>query len=299
METTRFIARRALALCGAAVIAASLLPTCADADQVKIRGRTEPYAGLITRYDPDTGNVDIDTGSGEITLEKNQIEWIRVEQPPELKDWLAASTEAEISAAIAGLRPLMNKILGIPETRGEPWVAHAALRLADFYRAKQIWSEATAMDARVKKLYPPLIGRHADIGMARTQMGLQNYDEALKTLEALLKPVAGTLIFTPVDSPFYARAYIAHGDCLAAKQRWREALTSYLTVTVLCYHDKSLLAEARYKAGQMFEQISEWARVADVYSELLRDAPPQTPFLDDVKKRLEKAQEKARQQGSQ
>jgi|GEM_PF-1225262 len=282
----------------AALLTVWLMPTLADADQVKIRGRNDPYVGQITKFEPETGNVDIDTGSGEITLEKWQIEWVRVDPPAELKDWLAASTATEISAAIAGLKPIASRILGFPETRGEPWVADAALRLADFYRAKQFWSEATALDAQVKKLYPPAVGRHAEIGMVRTQMGLNNYDEALKTLDALLKPVSGALIFSPADSPFYARAYIAHGDCLAVKERWREALTSYLTVTVLCYHNKALLTEARYKAGQMFEKISEWARGADVYSELLRDAPPQTPFLDDVKKRLEQAQEKAKQQGS-
>lgn len=292
IETMMLNGNRRLAASVAAIFAALLLPTFAAADQVKIRGRGDPYAGLITKFDPTTGNVDIDTGSGEITLEKNQIEWIRVDPPPELKGWLEASADSEITAAIAGMRPLMNKILGIPETRGDPWVANAALRLADFYRSKQLWSDATTIDERVKKLYPPAIGRHADIGMVRTQMGQGNYDSALKALDALLKPVAGTLIFTPVDSAFYARAYIAHGDCLAAKERWRDALTSYLTVTVLCYHDKPLLTEARYKAGQMFEKISEWARVADVYSELLKDAPPQTPFLDDVKKRLEQAQQK-------
>jgi tetratricopeptide (TPR) repeat protein len=296
MGTTGLKRKRRLALMGVVFVAACAAPTFTIADQVKLRGRPDPYVGQITKYYPENGGVDIDTGSGEISLEKGQIEWIRVDAPPELKDWLAATADSEISAAIAGLKPLVDKILGIPE-QNPPWVAQAALWLGEFYRRKQIWSDATAIYERIKKLYPTAVARHADLGLARVKIGQQQFDEAAQLLDAALKPAAQTLSFSPADSAYYAGAYIARGDVFAAQRKWSEALTSYLTVTVLCYHDRVLLTEARYKAGQMFEQLSEWARAADVYSELLKDAPPQTPFLADVKKRLEQAQEKASQQG--
>jgi tetratricopeptide (TPR) repeat protein len=282
--------------CGAILLAVLCGARRGGADQVKLHGRPDAYVGQITRYYPEDGSVNIDTGSGEITLEKRQIEWIRVEPPSQLKDWLAASTDSEVAAAIAGLKSLMDKILGIPE-QNTPWVAQAALWLGELYRRRQIWSEAAAVYERVRKLYPPAIARHAELGLARVKMGQQQFDEAAQLLEAILKPAGQTLSFTPADSAYYAGAYIARGDVFAAGGQWREALTSYLTVTVLCYHDKALLAEARYKAGQMFEKISEWMRAAEVYSELLKDAPPQMPFLADVKKRLEQAQEKANQPG--
>jgi tetratricopeptide (TPR) repeat protein len=273
-----------------------LATTTASADELKQRGRATPYSGKVKQVNPD-GSVAIEvTDFGEIAVSKSDIEWVKVDRPRELEGLLAAVAAAQYATAVHGLKPLVEHLLGLPEET-DSWIADAALQLGECYIGLKDWSAASNLFERIKEMYPSesTTARRAELGRARILSARQQADAALAIIARLVEPATKSLIVSPEESRLFARAYLVRGDCLSGKRQWKGALTSYLTVAVLYYHDKTLLNEARYKAGQMCERLAEWAHATEIYGELLADSPPQAAYRDDVTRRLTEAQEKSKQ----
>jgi TolA-binding protein len=75
------------------------------------------------------------------------------------------------------------------------------------------------------------------------------------------------------------------GDCQRAQGQTEPALDSYLAVVTMFDFNPDRVIEARYKAGQAFEELKNRKRAKGTYEELLTDAP-RIAFAPDVQKRL-------------
>lgn len=108
------------------------------------------------------------------------------------------------------------------------------------------------------------------LGQAECQQKSGNYDDAVKTLQTVVKETdAG-------DTRLLAEAYLRQGDCLAADgQRLKEAVIAYLHVDVvptLAAHG-DLHAEALYNLAKLWPAIGQPARAAEATDKLQQDYP--------------------------
>src|SRR5437867_2849469 len=103
---------------------ALLLAAVVRADELKKRARDEPYVGKIKQVYPD-GSVAIEvTNVGEIAINKDAIEWVKVEPPPDLQGLLDAMEAQRYAAAAQGLKPTVDRLVGLPE-QSNSWVSDA------------------------------------------------------------------------------------------------------------------------------------------------------------------------------
>ena len=83
-----------------------------------------------------------------------------------------------------------------------------------------------------------------------------------------------------------AEALIVQGDCQRASNKLEDALDSYLLAVTVFNIDGDRSAQAKFNAGQVFEQMGKWDRARGSYEELQAEAQG-SDVAATAKRRLE------------
>ena len=236
--------------------------------------------GEVTRIEADGAFLKL--GVGEVKMFYTDIARFDIDKPASYDAGLAALKAQNFAQAAASLKPLVDRYAGLPV----PWIQNAMLRLADAYTGQQDLPAAQAVLDQFAKLYPQA-QQSSGTGLqaVRVLVAQKNFVQAAESLQKMLDPVLKNPSPTPQQEAAAAEAYIVLGDCQRGLNKPDDALDSYLTVVALFDVDPQRTAEARYKAGQVFEETGNWKRAKSEYADLLQQTPGAT-FAADAKTRL-------------
>jgi len=167
-----------------------------------------------------------------------------------------------------------------------PWMQEAMLRLADAYLGANDFAAARATFEQFAKSYPQSPqAAGLEVKYARVLFKQKNYAKAGEQLHEFLTPLLKREYLTDPQEDAVSEGLMLLGDCQRAQGQTELALDSYLAVMTMFDFNPDRATEARYKAGQTFEELKNWKRAKDTYEELLADAP-RIAFASDVQKRL-------------
>lgn len=221
-------------------------------------------------------------GLGQLKVYKADILRVEIGKPAAYDSAVAALKAKKFAEAAAALKPIVDRYAGI-ET---DWVQEAMLFLAEAYIGQNDFARARATLDQFARLYPQAPqAAGLEVKYARVLFEQKDYPKAADTLKAFLGPLLKKEILTEQQERSVAEALILLGDCQRAALDHENALDSYLQVITLFDLDAALAAQARYKAGLVFEDLGRWKRARDTYEELLKESPG-SELAADAQKRL-------------
>jgi tetratricopeptide (TPR) repeat protein len=255
-----------------------LFAAATRADIIATRGIV--HTGQVVRV---VGNgVQIRVGQNEFTALLSDIIRAEIPKPDALDKSLAAFRAGKNQDALTGLRGLVERYGGLPLA----WAEEALLRLGEVQIAIKDYAGARKTFDSFKALYPKSSSVAVlDAKYARILFEQRQIDQARQLIEKVLDPLLKREILTEDQEIGAAEALILLGDCNVAAGKLDDALDNYLMVVTLFDVSDDRTAEAKYKAGKIFEEKKNWRRAKQTYEEILRDYPAMV-FTEDVKKRL-------------
>jgi len=236
--------------------------------------------GDVVKVDAD--GVEINLPIGQITVPKSDIVSIQIDQPAGFQAGLDALKAQRFQEAVDDLKPLADRYAGL----SLPWVQQSLLRLGETYLGLKDFAGAKQSFDTFKTLYPASTDAQGlEVKYARVLVDQKDYTRAAEALQSFLDPLMKRDFLTDEQETAAAEACTLLGDCQAALNKPQEALDDYLKVVTLFNLDPDRVAEAKYKAGTVFEQLGNWKRAMGSYQEVLRDSPS-FAFAADAQQRL-------------
>ena len=236
--------------------------------------------GEIVRVDPTS--IVFKIAAGEISIPRSEVSDVRVDKPAAFDAAINAFGSGKYADAVAGLKPLVDRLCGLDID----WVEDATLRLGDALVANKSYADAKAVFDRYKQLYPSSPkAAGLDAKYARILVEQKKFSEASALLAKLVGPLMAKKAISQEEELAVAEGLVLLGDCQRGAGKLDDALDSYLNVCALFDVDASLAAEAKYKAGQIFEEKKNWRRAKSCYRKL-SEGVPQADIVADSKKRL-------------
>ncbi len=206
----------------------------------------------ITRAD--SKNLYYQTPGGEAAMPWGSIKteagsWNLADRQG-VKEALAATEAGQYAAALAVLKPLVERYMVLPI----PWVQDAAVAVVRCHTELKQMADA---DAVAKKLseYQPAQANRVKPYLALALAGQNKHDEAIAVLSEVVKAGATKLVVSTSEARMLGLAYLAMGDCYAAKGDAAKALDCYLTTTVLYYQDEPIARQAQAKADELKKKL--------------------------------------------
>ena len=238
------------------------------------------HTGQIVHVEAD--GVVVKLAIGELTVPKADIVRVDVEKPGSFDAALGAAKAGKFQEAITGLKPVVDRYVGLPIS----WVQDGLVRLGEAYIGIKDYAAAKRTFDTLKKLYPTSPqAQGLDVKFARLLFEQKDYSKASDALQSFLGPLLKRDYLTDEQEAAVSEALLLLGDCQQATDASEAALDNYLRVVTLFGLDPDRAAEAKYKAGRIFEQLGNWKRAKNSYEDLLKDAPNVT-FAGDAKQRL-------------
>ena len=100
--------------------------------------------------------------------------------------------------------------------------------------------------------------------LALALAGQNKHDEAIAVLSEVVKAGDNKLAATFAEARMFGLAYLAMGDCYAAKGNAAKALECYLTTAVLYYQDEPTTRQAQAKADELKKKLQpQTAKASD------------------------------------
>jgi len=148
--------------------------------------------------------------------------------------------------------------------------------LADSLERTGRTADATAAYNRFVRSNPAhALTPKALLGLTRTHVAQKNFPEALASLDR---------IDAKAEAPILAEVVKLSGDLLFAQQQYKEALESYLKVTIV-YGASAVAAESQFLIGQCQEQLGNADKAKEAYQKVI-DRFPESQFAAAAKKKL-------------
>ncbi|MCG3149235.1 MAG: hypothetical protein PCFJNLEI_02695 [Verrucomicrobiae bacterium] len=250
----------------------------AHADIIATRGII--HTGQVVKV---VGNgVQIKVGQNEFTTLISDIIRAVVVKPESFDKSLAAFRAGKNQDALTGFKTLVERYGGLPL----PWAEESILRLGEVQIALKDFVGAKRTFDSFKTLYPKSsYVAVLDAKYARMLFEQRQPDQARQLIQGILDPLLKREFLTEDQETGIAEGLILLGDCHLAAGNADDALDSYLKVVTLFDISDDHTAEAKYKAGKIFEEKKNWRRAKQIFEELVRDYPT-FAFTEDVKKRL-------------
>lgn len=257
----------------------SLALTASSAADVLVT-RATSYSGQILAVKTD--GVHIRVGENELTIPLTDVVRAEIEKPAAFDKALEALRAGRHQEALTGFKALVDRLGGLPVA----WVEESVIRLSEAQLARGDFAGARKTLDFFRSRYPrsPLAAT-LDAKYARIYFEQKETDKAMQTVKKVLEPLLKLESLTDEQETAVAEGLILLGDCQAATGMLEDALDSYLTVVALYDVDPNRAAEARFKAGKIFEQRNNWRRAKQNYEDVLRDNP-NVPYAEEIKKRL-------------
>ena len=207
---------------------------------------------VITRADPK--NLYYQTPSGDAPMPWGSIKsepgsWNLADRAG-VKEALANAEAGKYAAALTVLKPLVDRYMVLPV----PWVQDAVVAVVRCHTELKQFAEADAVAKKLSEYQPGLANRVKPY-LAIALAGQNKNDEAIAVLTEVVKSGEGKLVVTQAESRMFGLAYMALGDCNAAKGNAAKALECYLNTVVLYYQDEQIARQAQTKADELKKQL--------------------------------------------
>jgi TolA-binding protein len=239
------------------------------------------HTGEVLRVDDEGVTVKLPS-MGEVKVYRADILSVEIPKPAGLDGAAKALQAGSFREAVDSLKPIIERYAGLDL----PWIQEAMLRLADAYLGAQDFAAARATLEQFAKSYPQSPqATGVEVKYARVLFDQKNYAKAVEQLHEFLAPLLKRDYLTDAQEDAVSGGLLLLGDSQRAQGQTEPALDSYLAVVTMFDVNPDRVTEARYKAGQTFEELKNWKRAKDTYKELLAGAP-RVAFASDVQKRL-------------
>jgi TolA-binding protein len=239
------------------------------------------HTGEVLRVDDEGVTVELPS-MGEVKVYRADILSVEIPKPAALDAAAKALQAGSFRDAVDTLKPIVERYAGLDL----PWIQEAMLRLAAAYLGANDFAAAKATFERFAKSYPQSPqAAGLEVKYAGVLFDQKNYAKAGEQLHEFLAPLLKREYITDAQEDAVSEALVLLGDCERAQGQTEPALNSYLAVVTMFDFNPDRVTEARYKAGQAFEELKNWKRAKGTYEELLADAP-RVAFASDVQKRL-------------
>jgi tetratricopeptide (TPR) repeat protein len=236
--------------------------------------------GQVLRVEAD--GIFLQLPVGELKVFKADIARIEIEKPAGYETALAALKTRNFAKAASDLKSIVDRYAGL----AVPWVQEAMLQLGDAYLGLHDFAAGKKTFDDFARLYPDAAKTAGlEVKYARVFYEQKDYAKADAALKNFIEPLVKTPILSGDQQSALASALILRGDCQRAAGTLDDALDSYLMVVTLFNDEPSRVAEAKYKAAQVFEQRGNWKRAKGSYEELVKEAGD-LEFAADAQKRL-------------
>jgi TolA-binding protein len=239
------------------------------------------HTGEVLRVDDEGVTIKLPS-VGEVKVCRADILSVEIPKLAALDIGAKALRAGSFREAVDSLKPVVELYAGLDL----PWIQEAMLRLADAYLGAGNFAAARATFEQFAKLYPQSSqAAGLEVKYARVLFDQKNYAKAAEQLHGFLTPLLKRDYLTDAQRDAVSEGLMLLGDCQRAQGQTEPALDSYLAVVTMFDFNPDRVVEARYKAGQAFEELKNWKRAKDTYEELLADAP-RVAFASGVQKRL-------------
>ncbi len=241
-----------------AAASATLAQTAGDFFILKIGQRRDV---VITRAD--AKNLYYQTPSGDAPMPwpsiKNEPGSWNLADRPGVKEALASADAGQYAAALAVLKPLVERYMVLPV----PWVQDAVVAVVRCHTELKQFADADAVAKKFSEFQPGQANRVKPY-LAIALAGQKKYDEAITVLSEVVKSSETKLVVTFAEARMFGLAYLALGDCYAAKGDAAKALECYLTTAVLYYQDEPTARQAQAKADELKKKLQpQTAKASD------------------------------------
>lgn len=245
-----------------------------------IIGKTTNRTGEVVRVEAD--GITIKLAVGEFKILKTEIIRVDITKQPAYDAGLAALKANKPQDAVTVLKPIVDRLAGAQVA----WVQDAVLRLGDGYLALKDYTSAKRVFDLFKKVYADSPqAAIIDVKFARVLLDQNDVAKASELLKAFLGTTTKKSFLTDDEEMAVAEAYVSLGDCQLAANAPDNALETYLKVVTLFDLDQDRAAEAKYKAGKVFEQLKNWKRAKGTFAEVVKDFG-NSRFAADAQQRL-------------
>jgi tetratricopeptide (TPR) repeat protein len=243
--------------------------------------KTLIHTGEVVRAEADGVMVRL-PALGELKVYKADIVRLEVAKPAALESVSKTLQSGAFTEAVAVLKPIVDRYAGLDL----PWVQEAMLQLGDAYLGANDFPSARAAFDQFARLYPQAqLTAGLDVKYARVLFNQKDYAKAGEQLHNFLAPLLKREFLTDAQEDAVSEGLALLGDCQRAQNQPGQALDSYLAVVTMFDFNPDRAAEARYKAGQTFEELKNWKRAKGTYEDLLKETPG-VAFAPEAQKRL-------------
>lgn len=207
---------------------------------------------VITRADPK--NLYYQTPNGEASMPWPSIKsepgsWNLADRQG-VREALAAADAGQYAAALKVLKPLAERYMVLPV----PWVQDVVVAVVRCHTELKQMAEADAVAKKFSE-YQPAQANRVKPYLALALAGQNKNDEAIALLGEVVKAGETKLVISTAEARMLGLAYLAMGDCYAAKGDDARALECYLTTTVLYYQDETTARQAQARADALKKKL--------------------------------------------
>jgi tetratricopeptide (TPR) repeat protein len=251
----------------------------AFADTVTTRAGTQ--TGTILKSG--SAGVVIKVGDNELTIPVTDVVRVELAKTDAADKAEAAFRAGKLQDAMAGYKAILDRYGWLPVT----WVEESYVKLGEIQIALKDPTAAKRTFDAFKAAYPKsTLGPLLDIKYARILLESREADKAVQLVEKTIEPLLKKDALTDDQERAMAEGAMIVGDVQAATGKADDALDQYLKVVTLYDVDNDLTAQARLKAGKIFETAGKWKRAKQTYDDILRETPD-VALAGEAKKRFD------------
>lgn len=234
---------RLLSLLAAVLLIAIDAP--AAQDKIVLRAGN-PVTGEIIAFNAQANTVTLRTPQGEIPYPMANITRVEMAERPEVNEGLAAAAQERYEEAVAKLKPVVDRFLGLDV----PWVPQAAGVLADALARTGKTFDSEQLADRIAKAYPNSVFRFQGmIAKASSLLARQQFDQALEVLNEVEKAFPANPAPDAATRQILSGLHFAKGQIFKAKGDKARAYEAFLTVASI-YHLPEKRAEQALKEAE-------------------------------------------------
>lgn len=226
------------ALAGA--VSALVLAASAQADVI-VQKDGQRREGEITSVQG--GNIRLKVGPAETAVPLTNVASVSKDAPKAFNDALKVWETGEPKAAVAALKPFVDRFIGLPT----PWAARAAALLGDAYLAAGDIPSAEASFAAFQRNYPDDV-QLATVGLAGLAVAKKDFSSARDKLAPIVDIAYKTTIAPSGDSATFGKALFLMAQVNEAAGENQEALRNYILASTVFREDEAIAAKSGERA---------------------------------------------------
>ena len=232
---------------------ALLLGSAAKAQDVIVTTDNQQRQVKIVGVSPSGQTLEFLVGQGKLGLPLTSVKEVRMAQPAEMTQALAAYQAKDFPKALTAIKAVADKYKGMPS----PWAQQALAMLGELYIVVNDLPKAEAAYNDFKRLYPAGGSLQSEVGLARLAVAKKDYDTAKQKLAPVTDAALKEKVISGANAPAYSQAFLVSGQIKEAEGNLSEALEDYLRTVTLFYHDPVAVSAAQERADALRKEHKE------------------------------------------